>query len=103
MKRAVLVFASAAAERTGDRVLRGVSAKAGRAKQAGKDRRIDARALCLKLDRFVQGNREALALVRVPTEEEEQARALHRQREQLVKARKAIGSPGAQSNGQSRD
>ena len=27
---------------------------------------LDAKALCLKLDRFVQGNREALALVRVP-------------------------------------
>jgi transposase len=46
---------------------------------------LDARALCLKLDRFVQGNGHALALVRVPSEEEEQARALHRQREQLVK------------------
>ena len=40
---------------------------------------LDARALCLKLDRFLQGNRAALALVRVPSEEEEQARALHRQ------------------------
>jgi transposase len=45
---------------------------------------LDAKALCLKLDRFVQGNRDALAIVRVPTEEEEQARAIHRQREQLV-------------------
>ena len=32
---------------------------------------LDAKALCLKLDRFVQGNRDALALVRVPSEEEE--------------------------------
>ena len=62
---------------------------------------LDAKALCLKLDRFVQGNRDALALVRVPTEEEEQKRAIHRQREQLVKARKAWGSPGTQSPGQS--
>jgi len=37
---------------------------------------LDAKALCLKLDRFVEGNREALALVRVPTEEEEQFRAI---------------------------
>src|SRR5215211_8910214 len=44
---------------------------------------LDAKALCLKLDRFVQGNRHALALVRVPSEDEEQSRALHRQREQL--------------------
>jgi len=54
----------------------------------------DAKALCLKLDRFVQGNRDALALVRVPTEEEEQVRAIHRQREQLVKARKVLEAQG---------
>jgi transposase len=55
---------------------------------------LDAKALCLKLDRFVEGNREALALVRVPTEEEEQVRAIHRQREQLVKARKQLEAQG---------
>jgi transposase len=55
---------------------------------------LDAKALCLKLDRFVQGNRAALALVRVPTEEEEQLRAIHRQREQLVKARKQLEAQG---------
>ena len=32
----------------------------------------DAKALCLKLDRYVAGNRDALALVRVPSEAEEQ-------------------------------
>src|SRR5437879_1167943 len=51
---------------------------------------LDAKALCLRLDRFVEGNTDALALVRVPTEEEEQKRAIHRQREQLVKARKRL-------------
>ena len=50
--------------------------------------------LCLKLDRFVQGNRHALALVRVPTEEEERSRAIHRQREQLVKVRKVLEAQG---------
>src|SRR6266852_8008820 len=55
---------------------------------------LDAKALCLKLDRFVQGNRSALALVRMPTEEEEQRRAIHRQREQLVKARKQLEAQG---------
>jgi transposase len=55
---------------------------------------LDAKALCLKLDRFVQGNRDALAIVRVPTEEEEQLRAIHRQREQLVKARKQLEAQG---------
>src|SRR6266568_955272 len=55
---------------------------------------LDAKALCLKLDRFVQGNREALALVRVPSAEEEQLRAIYRQREQLVKARKQLEAQG---------
>jgi transposase len=55
---------------------------------------LDAKALCLRLDRFVQGSRDALALVRVPSEEEEQLRAIHRQREQLVKARKQLEAQG---------
>ena len=55
---------------------------------------LDAKALCLKLDRFVQGNHDALALVRVPSEKEEQLRALHRQREQLVKVRKQLEAQG---------
>jgi transposase len=59
-----------------------------------KTDRSDAKALCLKLDSFVQGNREALAIVRVPTEAEEQLRAIHRQREQLVKARKQLEAQG---------
>src|SRR5438874_157189 len=55
---------------------------------------LDAKALCMKLDRFVQGNRDALAIVRIPTQEEEQKRAIHRQREQLVKARKQLEAQG---------
>jgi transposase len=55
---------------------------------------LDAKALCLKLDRYVEGNRSALAVVRVPSEEEEQLRAIHRQREQLVKARKRFEAQG---------
>src|SRR2546427_3530951 len=55
---------------------------------------LDAKALCLRLDRFVQGNDDALARVRVPSEEEEQVRATHRQREQLVKARKRLEAQG---------
>jgi transposase len=55
---------------------------------------LDAKALCLKLGRLVDGNKEELALVRVPSEEEEQLRAIHRQREQLVKARKQLEAQG---------
>src|SRR5205814_6560547 len=54
---------------------------------------LDAKALCLKLDRFVQGNRDAPAIVRVPTEEEQRSRAIHRQR-QLVGARKRLEAQG---------
>jgi transposase len=54
---------------------------------------LDAKALCLKLDRFVQGNRDALAIVRVPTEQEQRSRAIHRQR-QLVGARKRLEAQG---------
>src|SRR5438067_791692 len=55
---------------------------------------LDAKALCLKLDRLVEGNRDALALVRVPSEQEERSRAIHRQREQLVRARKQLEAQG---------
>ena len=55
---------------------------------------LDAKALCLKWDRFVQGNRDALAVVRVPTEQEEHSRAIHRLREQLVGARKRLEAQG---------
>jgi transposase len=63
---------------------------------------LDAKALCLRLDRFVQGNKDALALVRVPSEEEEeQLRAIHRQRATGQSAQ-TIGSARAQLDGQSR-
>ena len=54
----------------------------------------DARTLCLKLSRYVEGNKEELAVVRVPSEAEEQVRALHRQREQLVRTRKQLEAHG---------
>jgi transposase len=64
---------------------------------------LDAKALCLRLDRFVQGNKEALALVRVPTEEEEQARAIQKTARAIGQSTQAIGSSGTQFDGQSRD
>jgi transposase len=47
----------------------------------------DAAALCSCLDRYLAGNRGALAVVRVPTEAEEQARAIGRQRQALAHVR----------------
>lgn len=47
----------------------------------------DAAALCSCLDRFLAGNRGALAVVRVPSPTEEAARAIGRQRQALANER----------------
>jgi transposase len=47
----------------------------------------DAHELCLRLDRYVQGNRRSLTMVHVPTPEHEQQRSVGRQRQQLVHQR----------------
>lgn len=54
----------------------------------------DARTLCLRLDRYVQGNTRALAVIRIPTETEEQRRHVSRQREQLVRHRSKMQAQG---------
>ena len=54
----------------------------------------DARTLCLRLDRYLQGNRHALAVIRVPSEAEEQRRHVSRQREQLVRHRSKMQAQG---------
>jgi len=59
-----------------------------------KTDRTDALALVQRLDRYVQGNQKALAVVRVPTSEQEQARAQTRHREQLQKDRQTHEAQG---------
>jgi transposase len=54
----------------------------------------DARELVLKLDRYLSGNHRAMSLVRVPSLEEEQRRALGRQRQQLHKERQRLAAQG---------
>ena len=54
----------------------------------------DAATLCQRLSRYVDGNFKELAVIRVPTEEEEQLRHLHRQREALVRARTKMQAQG---------
>jgi transposase len=54
----------------------------------------DAATLCQRLSRYLEGNREELAVIRVPTEEEERLRHVHRQREQLVRARTKLQAQG---------
>jgi len=59
-----------------------------------KTDKSDARALTLKLDQYVNGNQYALAVVRVPTPEEEQRRALARQRDQFARERRRLEAMG---------
>jgi transposase len=59
-----------------------------------KNNRIDAQALCQRLDRYVRGNRKAFSVVRVPNAEEERERAISRQRQQLVRERQRLQAMG---------
>jgi transposase len=59
-----------------------------------KTDKTDALALVQRLDRYVQGNRTALAVVRVPTPEQEMARSQSRQREQLLSHRVRLEAQG---------
>lgn len=54
----------------------------------------DARELCSHLDRFLAGNRDALCIVRVPSEEEEQKRSLSRQRDTLAREKQRLQNWG---------
>jgi len=54
----------------------------------------DAAALCQRLSRYVDGNTRELAVIRVPSEEEEKLRHVHRQREALVRARTKMQAQG---------
>jgi transposase len=54
----------------------------------------DATTLCQRLSRYLDGNTGELAVIRVPTEAEEQARHVSRQREQLVHHRHKLEAQG---------
>jgi transposase len=54
----------------------------------------DAATLCQRLSRYVEGNTRELAVIRVPSEQEEQARHVSRQREQLVHHRQKLQAQG---------
>jgi len=64
-----------------------------RCKRVNTDKR-DARAIASRLDRYLAGNTEALVAVRIPTEQEEDERALARQRDQMLEARKQFEAQG---------
>jgi transposase len=59
-----------------------------------KTDKTDALALTQRLDRYVQGNVRALAVIRVPTPEQELARSQSRQREQLMSHRLRLEAQG---------
>src|SRR6201987_320904 len=63
-------------------------------KKRRKNNAIDTRTLTSNLFNFLNGNERALQLVRVPTEEQEQARLQSRQHDQLVEERKRLGAKG---------
>src|SRR5689334_14091117 len=54
----------------------------------------DATTLCQRLSRYCAGNTRELAVIRVPTEAEEQARHVSRQREQMVQHRQKMEAQG---------
>ena len=54
----------------------------------------DATTLCQRLSRYVEGNTRELAVIRVPSEAEEQAPHVSRQREQLVRHRQKLEAQG---------
>lgn len=55
----------------------------------------DARELCIRLERYLAGNTHALAVVRVPTIEQERRREAGRQRERLLRERQRAERRGA--------
>lgn len=62
-------------------------------KKVKTDKR-DAKELVLALDRYLEGNREAFSVVRVPRPEEEQRRSISRHRESLHKDRQRLAARG---------
>jgi transposase len=64
-----------------------------RCKRVNTDKR-DSRAIASRLDRFLAGNTEALVPVRIPSELEEDERAVSRQRDQLLETRKRLEAQG---------
>jgi transposase len=65
----------------------------GRGKGVKNDR-LDAAALCQRLDRYERGNHKAFSVVRISTVDEERQRAITRQRQQLVRERQRLAAMG---------
>jgi transposase len=59
-----------------------------------KNDRLDAAALCQRLDRYERGNKKAFSPVRILTVDEERERAMSRQRQQLMCERQRVAGMG---------
>jgi transposase len=59
-----------------------------------KTDKLDARALCLRLSRWLDGNRDELAPIRIPTETEQRQRAGTRRRKFLGRMIRMLGNRG---------
>src|SRR5664279_2211849 len=59
-----------------------------------KTDKLDARALCLRLSRWVEGNRDELAPIRIPTEAEQHRREGTRRRKFLAGAIRSLANRG---------
>jgi len=70
-----------------NRVLDSASIEVNRRKRRAKNDKVDVKALLRLLQRYWQGERGMLSVVRVPTLEAEDQRRLHRERERLLKER----------------
>src|SRR6266542_3073645 len=62
-------------------------------KKVKTDKR-DAKELALHLDRYINGNREAFCVFRVPTPEQEQERSISRQRESFQREKQRLAAQG---------
>jgi transposase len=59
-----------------------------------KNDRLDAAALCQRLDRYEHGNKKAFSVGRIPTVDDERERAITRQRQQLARERQRLATTG---------
>jgi transposase len=59
-----------------------------------KTDKLDARALCLRLSRWLEGNREELAPIRIPTEAEQHRREGTRRRQFLAREIRCLANRG---------
>jgi len=72
-----------------NRVIDSASIEVNRRQRRAKSDKVDVKALLRLLQRYWQGERGMLSVVRVPTLEAEDHRRLHRERERLLKERGA--------------